>query len=637
MSIGGSNEQRENWPTLFISRTGNDFESSDDVNPRTNLVVGEKCIENSVDGQQQFKEEDVRTDDNKEESTTDLQIVGDSNGAQGFLGGSEDHLLTQECVKNEESFDSNTNEKPNVVLDDTVFVAEAVKEEADGAKDGLSELKRLRQLVFASRGSRSNLPAGWDDDVVEDNKQTSATRLQSTNTSQGQEEKATLNQTDEAAQRMLQRAIDVVGQYASDSDSESDSDSSSSSSSSSLSLSLASTSQSNKAKGKSPKGKQHQALSDDEEEGGGGIGPHGPTTKNEVIEPTVDLPPYSIVPMEKEIRPLGKIHSIVDCVVVVAQDVGKAPGQHNQSHHQAGQSHGYRSAPVDMHGRKGEEEGEYSVLDTGSLLTFADRNVLGVVFETFGSVLSPLYALRYSSASQVNRDMIEIGKQVYYIPSDSTYVLTRALRALGKGSDASNLWDEEVGDDEKEFSDDEAEAEYKRNTKVAKGKGKKRGHSEQEHGKGSNGGGTTWSGPNGIARPIKHSLPMRPAMAPPTHRDAADSQNILNLPYDDDEQQGSGSSAALVYPPLPAMHSTPVSHDPYAMWAYQQQQQQQQIQYQPNQQFPAAYPQHYYTTGQPQPLHHSTIPSQPSNDSYDPQQPLFGSSQPPSWPHPPSY
>jgi hypothetical protein len=38
------------------------------------------------------------------------------------------------------------------------------------------------------------------------------------------------------------------------------------------------------------------------------------------------------------------------------------------------------------------------------------------------------------------------------------------LRSL-KGSDASNVWDEEVGAGEVEFSDDEEEAEYKKRLK----------------------------------------------------------------------------------------------------------------------------------------------------------------------------
>lgn len=60
--------------------------------------------------------------------------------------------------------------------------------------------------------------------------------------------------------------------------------------------------------------------------------------------------------------------------------------------------------------------------------------------------------------------MFTIGKQVYYAPHLSSFVFTRDLRKM-KGSDASNLWDEEVGAAEMEWSDDEAEKEYKRNTK----------------------------------------------------------------------------------------------------------------------------------------------------------------------------
>lgn len=47
----------------------------------------------------------------------------------------------------------------------------------------------------------------------------------------------------------------------------------------------------------------------------------------------------------------------------------------------------------------------------------------------------------------------------------ATFVFTRELRAI-KGSDASNVWDEEVGAGEIEFSDDEQEQEYKRAQKA---------------------------------------------------------------------------------------------------------------------------------------------------------------------------
>lgn len=55
---------------------------------------------------------------------------------------------------------------------------------------------------------------------------------------------------------------------------------------------------------------------------------------------------------------------------------------------------------------------------------------------------------------------------MYYCPSRSTFAYTSAIRSQ-KGNDASNIYDEEVGEDELDFSDDEKEAEWKRR----KGKG----------------------------------------------------------------------------------------------------------------------------------------------------------------------
>lgn len=46
------------------------------------------------------------------------------------------------------------------------------------------------------------------------------------------------------------------------------------------------------------------------------------------------------------------------------------------------------------------------------------------------------------------------------VPSKSKFVFVDHIKAF-KGSDASNVYDEEPADDELEFSDDEAEAAYK--------------------------------------------------------------------------------------------------------------------------------------------------------------------------------
>ncbi|MCJ1296517.1 hypothetical protein MMC34_008083 [Xylographa carneopallida] len=116
---------------------------------------------------------------------------------------------------------------------------------------------------------------------------------------------------------------------------------------------------------------------------------------------------------------------------------------------------------------KAKTTGEYQVLETGSLLCLQNRTVIGVVADTLGRVQQPHYSIRFTNANAIEQAGISKGTSVYYAPQYSTYVLTQTLKAF-KGSDASNIHDEEVGADELEFSDDEAEAEYKRNLKIHK-------------------------------------------------------------------------------------------------------------------------------------------------------------------------
>jgi H/ACA ribonucleoprotein complex non-core subunit NAF1 len=108
--------------------------------------------------------------------------------------------------------------------------------------------------------------------------------------------------------------------------------------------------------------------------------------------------------------------------------------------------------------------GEYQVLESGSLLCTEDRKVLGVVSETLGRVENPLYTVMYKSAEEAQERGMVKDMLVYYVEAHSTFVFTQPLKGM-KGSDASNFHDEEVAEDEIEFSDDEAEAEYKRKLK----------------------------------------------------------------------------------------------------------------------------------------------------------------------------
>ena len=116
---------------------------------------------------------------------------------------------------------------------------------------------------------------------------------------------------------------------------------------------------------------------------------------------------------------------------------------------------------------KAKTSGENQVLEFGSLLCLEDRSVIGVVAETLGRVQQPYYSVRFTNEAAISEVGISQGTKIFYVDRHSSSVFTQSLKAY-KGSDASNLHDEEVGDAEMEFSDDEAEAEHKRKLKMTK-------------------------------------------------------------------------------------------------------------------------------------------------------------------------
>lgn len=173
--------------------------------------------------------------------------------------------------------------------------------------------------------------------------------------------------------------------------------------------------------------------SDNEGDGAGkGSGSGQVRTKNELPEEVVPKPDVTIT-AEMKMEELGSIEHIVENMALV----------------------------------KAITTGEYQVLDSGSVLCTSERVVIGVVAETIGKVLQPMYTVRFTSEDEIKELGLEVGTKVYYPVDHASYVFTEPLKNL-KGSDASNLHDEEVGDDEMEFSDDEKEAEYKRSLKQKK-------------------------------------------------------------------------------------------------------------------------------------------------------------------------
>lgn len=173
-------------------------------------------------------------------------------------------------------------------------------------------------------------------------------------------------------------------------------------------------------------------------------------TKNEVAEVVVPKPDVKIT-MAMPIEVLGKVEMIVENTVLI----------------------------------KAQISGEYKVLESGSVLCLEDRSVIGVVSETIGRVEQPFYSVLFTNAGEIAEAGLSSGVQVFYSTQHSTYVFTQALRSI-KGSDASNLHDEEVGDEEMEFSDDEAEMEHKR--RVKQQRAERRGGKMQQNGNSNRGG-----------------------------------------------------------------------------------------------------------------------------------------------------
>lgn len=68
-----------------------------------------------------------------------------------------------------------------------------------------------------------------------------------------------------------------------------------------------------------------------------------------------------------------------------------------------------------------------------------------------------MYQIRFNRIQPPNLEQVRILREVFHVPERSKYVFLSQIRQF-KGSDASNVYDEEPGEEEVEFSDDEAEA-----------------------------------------------------------------------------------------------------------------------------------------------------------------------------------
>ncbi|CAG8509158.1 15486_t:CDS:2 [Funneliformis mosseae] len=103
--------------------------------------------------------------------------------------------------------------------------------------------------------------------------------------------------------------------------------------------------------------------------------------------------------------------------------------------------------------------GECNILDVGTVLVLDNRELLGEIFETIGPVTHPMYVVRFNDSSEINKEKVIKDAKVFRVNELSHFVFIGEI-SVHKGCDASNLYDEEVNEEEIEFSDDEKEKLY---------------------------------------------------------------------------------------------------------------------------------------------------------------------------------
>ncbi|KAJ3256307.1 hypothetical protein HK103_005562 [Boothiomyces macroporosus] len=147
-------------------------------------------------------------------------------------------------------------------------------------------------------------------------------------------------------------------------------------------------------------------------------------SKNETIKPVIE--PINITLTNEAIVLLGNILSIVDDTLTI----------------------------------NSVQSGEDSIVDLDSLVCTKDKIVVGRLFDIIGQIKKPIYIINFNNNQEIQEKNLKVGDELYYAPKYSNLVKTNGLKT--KGSDASNLYDEEIMEDEQEFSDDEQERLKKR-------------------------------------------------------------------------------------------------------------------------------------------------------------------------------
>uniref|UniRef100_A0A8R1XVF9 H/ACA ribonucleoprotein complex non-core subunit NAF1 n=1 Tax=Onchocerca volvulus TaxID=6282 RepID=A0A8R1XVF9_ONCVO len=107
-------------------------------------------------------------------------------------------------------------------------------------------------------------------------------------------------------------------------------------------------------------------------------------------------------------------------------------------------------------------------LDFDTVIFDSERNAVGRVFDVFGPVIKPMYAILFNDIKEANE--WKMGSAMYYAPLASQFTHTIFTEKLRQQKVADGCWDGEgeCPDDMLAFSDDEAEKRYKVKHRSAK-------------------------------------------------------------------------------------------------------------------------------------------------------------------------
>ncbi|KAI5948919.1 hypothetical protein KGF57_005112 [Candida theae] len=159
---------------------------------------------------------------------------------------------------------------------------------------------------------------------------------------------------------------------------------------------------------------------------------------NEVTDEKVpSLPEGYTVPYNAPIEEIGEVTGLVDKAVII----------------------------------KAKTSGEFRILKEGSVLCLEDKTPIGLLYEIFGRVQQPVYTVKFNSDEDFQKFKDSKGKTVFYVVPESQFLYTDTIKHI-KGTDASNCHDEELPEEEQEFSDDEQELAAKQAKKRKKNKNK---------------------------------------------------------------------------------------------------------------------------------------------------------------------